>query len=469
MDLLADSDEYCARFLEQTNRPFDFVENAMIPDGYPIPITRLIDFDDRNGFVLPSSNTSTVSVAYVGFILSYGTNDIGGNCDYFSSTASTGSIATPIYAPIWFFCDSNCVIQDWATGVVTGPWSTYGTQNYDNICGATFNTGVNTDVSLASSLRMISAGIRIWPQIELATNSSTLYVAQYYGCSILMKNLAALYDNATSVVSAMKESPDFNQFSNSEGMCARIDVAQSAPINPVKFYDLDSLNNINLNTNGVMFPLVLVQLSAPQTWTTTQTLPIPINCRFQYNFESILSKPTPIVSILAPLSLDWEKCLQVLQYMKDDFPLIVQGHSFAKFAKTIGKVVKNPLVQSVATGIIKSNPLTSSIYDTTKGIVKATGLNKVLQGNTRDLTRDMSNYAVNTALSFEPKKPVEALRRFKQSAQTFLSKNKKKKKAKNTRQMPYQPYGQQQRMNEVNAKAGKNGGFVWTKVPIKGR
>lgn len=518
MEYLANVDVYCQKFLDQTVSPFEFVPDALIPDGYQVPVSRLVDYYDTNPFTLPASlATGTASVAYVGFYLTYGQNEISQNIKFVPGLTTSDLITSvnPLYSWVWFIVDANGIIgspsllsttmlnsvdeksddfQDVCSkgkdnksiknyvsynGNVTnltaiqGQYFTYGYQNYNTITGSTTQNGFNSNIALVTAMRSAARGLRIWPTTEVVTNTAALYVMQYYGCSMNASQLNTIGSNGDNLLTAMKESANFMQTSNAQGMCGRFNVAQQTPVNPIKMTPLPILDNSNFNTDDMLSPLILVQWSTVQTWTAGSQLSLPINIRFQEYFEAVLRKPTPIISISVPLALDFDKCLSIVEYMQEEFPLITEGHSFTKFLKTAKKIVSNPIVKSIASTVINSNPLTAGIYDVTKNVIKQPAVQAAFARDKNQMIQAASRMIEDEELLENVTNPRGAIQSIKARASNFVSgfnrrRRGGKKKNKNSggmgaRSINRGQYATQLRTDRINAKANANPDILQSK------
>lgn len=369
-------DKYCQAFLDATNRPFDYHPDGRVPDGYPQNTTQLMDYYDMTPFVAPelSAGYGSLDIAGIGFTVLVGLSTISNTMGFVNNGASyTGS---PIYGYAFFLLNEAGRIEgisldltskeeksteiississefgvppskvslknngkvlpkieekeDENLGVTNTVFWTYGTANYNQIFGVSNQAGYDTD-GLIANMRVINSGIRLWPTIEVVTDSSTLHVAKYYGCQMTPTQLRRTYDSNTTLYTTMKECPEFFETHNAAGITGRLVVSQEGPLKLTEINALNNWNSTNFSTNNYFMPVVVVQFSTTVTLTDSAEVALPFNFMYRTLIEGVLQMPTPILSTRPPYSHDWCKVLKIMSYESSKFPSIVEGHTFKK-------------------------------------------------------------------------------------------------------------------------------------------
>jgi len=380
-------DKFINNYLNRVNRPFDFIGDGRIPDGLAQNTVQLIDFYDSTPFSLPATSAATTAIYAVGFYSFFGNNasvlPYVYNCNispaiinddvvycwcFFGLDVSGQMVSATLTAipqtenqqqklktnfrnkhgitpDIKSFSksdvkvDSDQIESDDVSnyGASISVYWTYGFANYGTIMGNSTSTADAYDSdAMVTGLRTLGFGMRIWPTIERVTDSSTLAVAKYYGCSMtpFQLNRCNFGSQHVSLYTAMKECPGFWEGNNSEGITIRFNPFQRTFLDFTKMFSLQNLTDPNITLDDAAFPLIVVQLTAPINWTTTATA-CPFNIMIRHNFEAVLNIPTPIVSSRPPLSLELRTFCDLMGYDSQKFPIVVSGHTFKVLSPSV--------------------------------------------------------------------------------------------------------------------------------------
>lgn len=363
-------DQFCLRFLDATNRPFDYHDDGRVPDGYPQNTTKLVDFYDATPFSLPPTSGGSESIIAIGFYMTVGINQITNTLGLYNASTGLSSATSPLYSYCFFGikADGSIVSQtltaapakvnvvkelafdekseDTKLEATSDQFWSNGLVNYETILGTASDTSYDTD-GLVANFRVLSAGMRLWPVYEIITNSSNVtYPVKYYGCQMTPVQLQRLAAAGTNIYTVMKECPEFFETHNSTGISGRLQLFQEGPL---KLYEINSLmnwNNSAFSTGNMFFPTLVCQLNEAVTWDAVEGA-LPFNFMYRITLEAVLQTPTPIVSSRPPLSPCWKHALNTMAYSTDKYPTITEGHSFKRVIMASARflVNNNPTLQ----------------------------------------------------------------------------------------------------------------------------
>lgn len=377
--------------LDCINRPFDFHPDGRVPDGNPNSTLQLVDYYDDNGLNSPIAHVGTPDITFdaVGMIYSYGQNVVRA-FTYDSYTCTTRADA--LYGPIYFFIDNTGAIIDYSAisgdGLLTthqGPWWSNDPVNMLQILGEV--NGILPTSALINAMRVLTAGIRFWPTIELVTDSTTVAVSRYYGCQMTATSLSNAFNNGVNFYSAMRNSPQYHEFANSAGISARFQPCQQGSVlKPLHLNALENIFNDNLETDGVYFPVVLARLTIDQVLqpNDTDTQAFPVRSYFRTLIEGSLNQPTPLQATRVPFIPEWEDKVAHFSFRDDLYPSVVSGHSFKAVEREVVKYMgKDSQAVALLREAKKMYTGISQAFRSGKGIVKTVkqGRKKKKNGN----------------------------------------------------------------------------------------
>jgi hypothetical protein len=359
--------EFCHAYLDAVNRPFDNHKDGRIPDGYALNTAKIFDIADYVPLYAPV-DTATDVIAGMGVVFSYGVNQLEANSYYVNGAVSSSSNQL-VEGPLFFCVGTNGLILTLTNNAHTFRFFTYSTLNYDTIFGTTNPYGISIQNALVQSIRPINSGIRVWPVIELNTNSAVTSVSRYYGAQITPNVLYTSALNNAALITTLKGCSSYLETNNAKGMSGRLNPSQVSIFDLTTMQSIENLSiNSQLDTDGIYFPILYFQFTATFTLSATLTTALPVNFSFRTEMESVLKQPTPIISDRPPYDPSWKQCLANLQYSSDLYPSITEGFSFKSVAKRfVLNSIRNPEIRRAAATvirpIIRSNPYTNMAYN----------------------------------------------------------------------------------------------------------
>jgi hypothetical protein len=390
----------CLKYLDAVGRPFDYHLEPRPPAGLP-PTINLTDYFDDNTLYTPITQGSTPSIIGVGFTMSYGYNSM--RAISYSQSAGTISPYT-VYGPVWFYIQSDGTILSLAA--VAGPLtkdkvvseplinkfkchddikrklpqgelkrtSGFELEDMDDVkepsVGVNYTAsfymrncvnistilgsanGINGESALITSLRIISGGIRLLPTIELITDSDTFAVSKFYGFTATPIMLTNLLTDGGSIFTLARSCPDYEEYPNEAGVTGRLQPYQDQILNLAKMNNLQvytSQSDSEQDTDNFYFPVLLARFTSALTLSASATINLPVRPYFRTLLEGPLVQPSPITTTDTPFDPTWETQIQMFQHDRDNYPVIVKGHSFDQVKKlynAIGSGVK--LVQQLS-------------------------------------------------------------------------------------------------------------------------
>jgi len=397
------------------NRPFDFHPDGRVPDGNPNSTMQLLDYYDDNGVNTPAGqggSAQLASLVALGVMYAYGQNLIRERTyDMFTCTARNNSLYGPIY--FWLSQDGTIISLDAesqdgnATTATSAFWSN-DPVNQEQITGAI--NGFSFNSGLTNALRVLSAGVRLWPTIELVTDSNTLAVSRYYGAQVTAASINTAFENGDNFFSIMRNSPSYQEYSNSQGISGRFQpYQQGSVLKPLNLNSLALIADENMDTNGLYYQVVLARTTQTVQWVATAniTYGFPVRSFFRTILEGSLTQPTPLQATRMPYVSDWEDKVCHQMYRTDLFPTIVSGHSFKKVMKAVVNALgKNKEVQQIVGDVKNMLAQLKLGYNTGRNIVstgqRITKLVKqganLSKGQKKKLKKRMKSVVKDTAL-----------------------------------------------------------------------
>lgn len=374
------TDEHLTALLDCINRPFDYHPDGRVPDGNPNSTLQLIDYYDDNGVSTPilSTNNNPPDIVFdaVGVMYCYGQNLVR-NITYDTYTCTQRNNA--LYGPIYFFIDNTgAILNMWGIsgdGLATAQQAMFWSNdpvNMEQIVGLV--NGTDSGVSLINAMRVLSAGVRFWPTIELVTDSTTVAISRYYGCQMTATSLFNNADQQKNMYTVMRNSPSYNEFPNSKGISGRFQPCQQGSIlNPLNLNTIENIFDDNLLTNGMYFPVLLARLTIDQSVTSNDNtnLTFPVRSYFRTILEGSLNQPTPLQSTRVPFLPEWEDKVKHFSYRNDLYPSIVSGHSFKMVERAVVKLLgKNSETAKILQDTRKAIAQVKQAYNSSKAVVK---------------------------------------------------------------------------------------------------
>jgi len=312
--------EHLAVFLDAVTNPFGATRPAQVPDGYNHHTLCLTDWIDDLSISIDAPTLAVVTG--LGFYFMVGQNTL--------TTDLENGAANPLYTVVVLPLNATGTIQTNNAG--TGLGQIY-SANYETISGD--GTGRNEDLALVTSLRLFGAGLRLWPTIEMITSSDTLAVTNYYGGLMTPQDIKKCNDNGSNFYNILRQSEYIEEFTNSRGITARLD-----PFNLENYMTMRSIDNWasqdNFDTSLMAFPIVVARF----TQSIANGDVAPLKFMSQYWLEGQLQQPTPIFTSQAPMDLEFTTITKVVANSPENYPLVVEGHTFKSFLKGVNRVSK---------------------------------------------------------------------------------------------------------------------------------
>lgn len=327
------------------NRPFDFHPEGRVPDGNPNMTMQMADYYDDNGAATPLLQTgNTLSLDAIGVMYTVGINNVR-NITYDINSCTTRD--NQFYGPIYFFIDQSGTVVQFPgisdDGLDTKEDAYFWSNDPVNIkqLVGSYN-GFDAANAMTNAIRVLTAGVRFWPTIELVTDSTTIAVSRYYGCQMTPQSLANAKTNGDNIYSIFRNSPSYHEYTNSEGISGRFQPCQQGSIfRPLHLNQFNSFLNNATSTDGVYFPALLARLTYTQSLVGNDetAYTFPVRSFFRSLLECSLNQPTPLQPSRVPYVPDWEDKVQHFTYRNDLYPSIVSGHSFKAVEKAVVAVL----------------------------------------------------------------------------------------------------------------------------------
>jgi hypothetical protein len=197
--------------------------------------------------------------------------------------------------------------------------------NYTQIFGDA--SSIDTENSLISKLRLVSAGLRILPRIETVTDPSQLYLSYIVGGQVAPEDLYAALEpnNTTNIETLVRNSKGSQVYSNNSGCTARYDPMQADF--QLDMLNIRQLNSSSVNWGSVRFPCIYVKFSNSVTMTTE----IPVMATGVFKLEGGLKQPNAVRSAESPCDPSFPLFKTILSLPCADHPFVTSGHTFKKF------------------------------------------------------------------------------------------------------------------------------------------
>jgi len=282
-----------------------------------------------------------------------------------------------------------------STAVNSDFWS-YDTSNYAQIFG--LQNGYSSTTCAVTDMRIVSAGIRIWPTIETVTNSDTVAVSRYYVAQVTPLAISTAATVGTNVFDLLRDCPSYMEFSNAEGASARLQPYQlHNMITPYKMSSITSLGQATLDTNALNFPCIAIRLTYNVEVDNGDFYSFPARTTFRTYIEAVQRQPSPYWSARPGLALNMSNALATFTYDTNTYPPSTKGHSFFKVAKSfVGLMLNNTnegrLIKSIANNV---KGLTNGKFDAERmrnDFTKAKGYVKDNKNRINQYSKMYNNY-----------------------------------------------------------------------------
>jgi len=314
-----------SKYVNTIINPFDSAVVGRPPDAYVGESIILRDYNQMARYGIMASNaTSSAGIIGVVYFL------VPGYSDLFNYYSQNYGSSTNQDTPFWHI--GAMAIGD--QGYVVPTDDTHACYNYFAPANEEqiFQNG-DIPASFAETARIIAAGFRIWPSIEVITSDTIPAIQSIYAGQMTLVNLAGeIVSQSKIVLDVLNSAGNFKTYSNSLGVSVRLNPL-ATNIMRMKAQD-DFLQESN-TLNQVQVPVVVVYYT--QAITTEQTGPIegsllytvPNFMQSQFWIEANLKLPTPVMQTKSPIDAGFEGIRAAILAGGDNvFPTITEGHSF---------------------------------------------------------------------------------------------------------------------------------------------
>jgi len=317
-------------FMNAVVDPFGTNCPAVVPDDYHKETVSLTDWIDVQGLNVTIYTSTNYFVQGVMIFPTIGTNR-------FTGVAFNSSLYSMQVLPL--LGNGNAVI-----GANTN--TQYNSLNFANIEQITGNTyGKDYAQALVESYRIFSMGIRLWPAIELITDSTTLAVSMFYGGSLALNDILRQLDlgSSANMWQLLRQSEYIHEYTNSAGVTARLDPFEDKRYLAMRTLDEWS-SDISYDGANLMVPVVAAYFTTAVEYTTGTGPPADVSNSFPVRFmsqawiEGRLVQPTPIFAVPSPVDLAYDDVTKLISADKETYPLVVEGHSFKSFVGGLGRL-----------------------------------------------------------------------------------------------------------------------------------
>jgi len=325
--------------------PLEHTEPCRLPDGPNFPTIPLIDY----------YNESSVTVNVGPWV---GSPDPVDSVLIYLQVANTKLFDQVIYhnTPIY----SIVVIPILGSGLPVNYFNTI--VEIPNILLPNYQNSTYGPLGISKSLRVLAGGIRLLPQVELVTNTSTQYIQKYYtACLSNSDILNWFYNGVPTIMSLFQTSRDFKDYTNMDGVCIRYDSLQyekqtefysllSSEITASEWFDTDIINSDKWYSTCALVKFRDALTAFTDGTDYFYTFPMRINAKVW--LEAQLNEPTSIVPAMGTYNSNTWQYLQVLKRNSNMFPCATSGHTFSSFYSNI--VPFYQLASKVVKGISKA-------------------------------------------------------------------------------------------------------------------
>jgi len=294
-------------FLNAVTNPFGASQGALVPDRYAGNSICLTDWVDADPLV-----GGATALQYTGFVAILLPSYSQLKQEYASLPNVTYQVVTfPILNTGHIGVDGTNKLQS------------YLPLNYETITGS--DTSVDVDNCLVDGYRLFSIGLRMWPMVEVVTDTSVQHVTKFFGGTITPNTIYRSIVDGNDFRTVFKQADDLKQFAGYEGCTVRYNPFVTA--NQVTLLSLAEQNLQSHDYSQIPIPFIYAEYSEIAAYTDSAM--VYMQARFW--LEGQLSLPTPIYSNQSPIDLNFDRISQIMSRPTVKYPVVVAGHSFAAF------------------------------------------------------------------------------------------------------------------------------------------
>jgi hypothetical protein len=197
--------------------------------------------------------------------------------------------------------------------------------------------------NIAKSFRVLAGGLRLLPQVEVVTDTSSQYILKYHTACISNYDLARWFLGAsTNLLSLFLTARSFKDYSNMQGVCVRYDSLQYD--SQMKFYTpAEWLDPQIVNQDKWYSTCVYVQFRnaiSPvlNAENSHYYYTYPVRYYTKVWLEAQLNEPTSIIAAMGSFDPNTAKTIESVRMNEVEYPCATHGHSFKSFMKGVKKV-----------------------------------------------------------------------------------------------------------------------------------
>lgn len=302
-------------FLNAVTNPFGATEGTQVPDRFSGNTVCLTDWAEQTPTVGGALLTDMTAICTMVLI------------NYSQLKTTYASDSNRQYQVVTFpLTNAGSLISLTAGGKITS----YGSANIGTITGTSLS--YDLDDCLVDAYRIFSTGLRVWPLLEVVTDTSTFHIIRHFGGLITPNTVYRSIVDGTNFLDVAKNTVGFKEYAGYEGVTARYNPFVNSFA--LDMYSLDEHNDAAINWQSIPVPFTISIFSGAVQ--STDSAGILFNAR--YWLEGQLSLPTPIYASMSPIDLGYYNISQLMSRPSNTFPMVVAGHSFLAFAAATASV-----------------------------------------------------------------------------------------------------------------------------------
>lgn len=343
------------RFINCVTDPFGCRDGACVPDSYVGHSLVLKDFIPNSLLTAIGSTEQTVSS--ISAIVMWIVPGVASTQYYSTSSNMDNSDDDYSYYHIGIAClTSDGVIASIADGVNYYP--AYGPKNEITIFSE------DTSNSLAQSGRIVSFGLKVWPQIETITTSDTLAISTIMAGTIQYSSLITDYldfgGTQQQILAGLESNGNFKTYPNAEGVTVRLNTLQPDMISMKSQTNWHDSSKYYIDEYHV--PLIYIGFTQSISGSAgaidgASYFQTPLYIESIVWLEAALQTPTPILQTTSPIDHNYLNIVtSMLAAGPAVFPVVTRGHSFKSFSQNMAKFSRH-----VAAFLDNSSHLATSV------------------------------------------------------------------------------------------------------------
>lgn len=348
-------------YMDGVCNPFDCQSIAKMPDLDRRRSVTLMDYVEPSLFSISADTTQMGSDTHaygVVIMFMYGFNNLynydDGTYNGFYGWNYPANPVPPYGFVAWIVDSAGHLVP----ANTTGPGPNYiQPVNIENIMGS---LDIDPDIrvdnpGLADLFRMLFCGLRVLPQNEILTDSSTIGMEAIFGANVVFNNVINNFYLATSPqpIDAFITGFETRRFSNEEGCCVRLNPFQKGlcdfhdysdtigtytGVSPTSSALLTQTYNYGNNTTPMLYLKFNQQIAYTSITSDVATYTLPFYFDARLALEVVPTMPTPLVGQESPVDPKWTMIRELMQVTPEAMcPFVTKGHSFKSMYDNVGK------------------------------------------------------------------------------------------------------------------------------------